>query len=145
MYRVLIPVDTDEERARKQIETLESLPEPAEPIEVHVLHVYEEITTPADEAGSAPIEDLNESLDELRNRPESVEWVIEALEAMDIDPFLHELVDEPVDGILSTAREIDADTILVGIRERTPIGKVVFGSVSQQVIHRSDRPVLIAR
>ena len=145
MYRLLVAVDTDDGRAKKQIETLESLPELAEDIEVHVLHVYEAISVPADEAGSAPIESVNESLEELRDLPGSVEYVIDELESMGIDPIVHELVDEAADGICSTAREIDADAILVGIRERTPIGKVVLGSVSQQIIHHSDRPVLVAR
>lgn len=135
----------DETRTRDQIETLESLPNVECDIEVHVLHVYEEISVPADEAGPTPIEDVNESLEDLRELPDTVNRVIDAVDAMDIDPSVHELVDDPADGILSTAQEIDADAILMGVRDRTPIGKVVLGSVSQTVIHRSDRPVIVAR
>ncbi|MEF8894566.1 universal stress protein [Halodesulfurarchaeum sp.] len=145
MYRVLIPVDTNEQRARKQTETIDSLPPIGDEVEVHVLHVYEEIDMPADEAGPAPIEQINESLDELREIPESVRQVIKELKSMEIEPIVHEKVGEPAETILSTARDLDADVILMGVRDRTPIGKVVFGSVSQKVFLECDTPILVAR
>jgi len=42
------------------------------------------------------------------------------------------------------AEEINADSILLGVRKRSPVGKAIFGSVSQQVIIDTDRPVIIA-
>ena len=145
MYRVLVPVDGDETRADTQVSTIESLPSMEAEMEVHVLHVYEELSIPADEAGRTPIESVNESLEAYRELPDGVRNVIAALEGAGIDPVVHELVADPAEAICSTAEEIDADMILMGVRDRTPIGKVVLGSVSQQVIHRSEIPVLIAR
>ena len=145
MYRVLVPIDENEERAEKQINTIGSLPAVDEDIEAHLLYVYEEIDTAADEGGSVYIEDINESLDELRDVPETVDRVREAFEERGIEPTVHELVGDPADAILSTATDLDVDAILMSVRDRSPIGKVVFGSVSQKVILGSEVPVIVAR
>lgn len=145
MYRVLVPVDENDERAEKQINTIETLPAVDEEIEAHLLYVYEEIDTPADEGGSMYIDDINESLDDLRDMPETVDRVREAFEARGIDPSVHELVGDPADAILSTATELEVDAIMMSVRDRSPIGKVVFGSFSQKVILGSEVPVIVAR
>ena len=145
MYRVLIPVDDNEERAEMQMRAIEKLPETVEPIEAHLLYVYEEIDTPADEGGTVYIDEINESLDELRDLPATVDSVRESLENRDFAVTLHETVGEPAGSILSMVDELDVDTVLMGVRDRSPVGKVVFGSVSQKVIMGSDVPVIVAR
>ncbi|MGM0398428.1 MAG: universal stress protein [Halobacteriota archaeon] len=147
MYRVLVPVDDNEERAEKQINTIETLPGVDEEVEAHVLYVYEEIETPGEGDGfaSAYLDDINESLDDLRDPPETVDDVVAAFEDRDISAEVHELVGDPADAILSSARDLEVDAILMGVRDRSPIGKVVFGSVSQKVILGSDVPVIVAR
>jgi nucleotide-binding universal stress UspA family protein len=44
--------------------------------------------------------------------------------------------------ILDYAREQDAQYIVIGGRKRSPIGKAIFGSVSQSVVQRAERPVV---
>jgi nucleotide-binding universal stress UspA family protein len=44
--------------------------------------------------------------------------------------------------LLEIAREIDADLLVLGIRRRSPVGKLVLGSVSQDVILGAECPVL---
>lgn len=145
MYRLIVPVDEDEDRVRRQINTIESDLLAADKMEVHLVHVYEEIDTKGSEGGASYIDDLNESLEEFRDPPETVDRVATAFEDRDIETELHELVGDPAQGILSMANEVDGDAILIGIRERSPVGKVVFGSVSQKVIIGSDVPVIVAR
>ncbi len=49
----------------------------------------------------------------------------------------------PADGIVELADEFDADQIVMGSRKRSPTGKAVFGSVSQQVLLEADDPVTV--
>lgn len=144
MYHVLIPVDTDEQRVSAQIETLRSLPADPDDLSVTVLHVLEEIDTVPDEGGATFIDDLNESLSEIRDVPDTVSLVEDRLEADGIAVDRAELVGDAAGGIGQVASDIDADAILLGGRKRSPVGKALFGSVSQQVIIDADRPVIIA-
>lgn len=50
---------------------------------------------------------------------------------------------DPAASIIETADELDVHAICVAGRNRTPAGKVLFGSVTQSVVLNTDRPVLI--
>lgn len=49
---------------------------------------------------------------------------------------------DPADVILDTARERDADLIVLGIRRRSPVGKIIMASTAQRVLLESPCPVL---
>ncbi len=51
-------------------------------------------------------------------------------------------IGNPAHQILSTADDVDADYLVLGSRKRTPVGKVLFGSVTQLVLLNSDVPVV---
>lgn len=145
MYRVLVAVDDDEERAVAQAETLLSLPSAAGEVSAVLLHAYEEIDLPADEGGAVYVEEVNRSLDDLRDPPETVDLVADRLADAGVDHERREAVGDPAEAVLTAAADVDADAILLGSRKRTPVGKAVFGSVSQNVILGADRPVIVAR
>ncbi|MEF8776155.1 MAG: universal stress protein [Haloarculaceae archaeon] len=48
---------------------------------------------------------------------------------------------EPVVDLLDEADRWDADEFLIGIRKRSPVGKVVFGSTARDLLMESDLPV----
>lgn len=143
MYRVLLPVDVDESRAAEQVDALLSLPGNPGDLSVAIVHVYEEIDSPADEAGPMFIEELNESLREIREVPASIETVESRLDAAGVPYERQEKVGRPAEAILEAAEEFGADGILLGMRKRSPVGKAIFGSVSQRVILDADVPVTI--
>lgn len=51
-------------------------------------------------------------------------------------------VGEPADTIGQVAEEENARFVVVGGRKRTPVGKAVFGSVTQAVLLNTDSPVV---
>jgi nucleotide-binding universal stress UspA family protein len=53
-------------------------------------------------------------------------------------------VGSPTEEILSLARERDARYLVIGGKKRSPVGKAVFGSVTQSVLLDADRPVVTA-
>ncbi|MFW5959190.1 MAG: universal stress protein, partial [Natronomonas sp.] len=50
---------------------------------------------------------------------------------------------DPGEEIVEYADSVDADSIVIPTRKRTPVGKAVFGSVTQDVILNAKQPVTI--
>lgn len=51
----------------------------------------------------------------------------------------------PADEILATAEEVSAELIVIGLRRRSPTGKLLFGSTAQSVLLGADCPVLAVK
>ncbi|WP_339102918.1 universal stress protein [Haloterrigena salinisoli] len=148
MYRVLLPVDEHESRARAQAEAVGDLPAAAAEIRADVLHVHEEVTAPDAEwaAGGFSEEYAEEMAENIRNvqrLPDAVETAAAVLESAGVEHAIHETTGEAPAMILEAASELDSDAIVLGVGERSPVGKVLFGSVVQAVILESDRPVTV--
>lgn len=54
-------------------------------------------------------------------------------------------VGPPVEEVLAAAEEVDARYLVIGGRQRSPTGKAVFGSTTQLILLRADRPVMTVR
>lgn len=78
---------------------------------------------------------------------EDVDTIDDLLASKNVD---HAIV-RPTDGrpaaeaILDTATEVGADTIVIGVRRRSPVGKMLAGSTAQSVILRADCPVIAVK
>jgi nucleotide-binding universal stress UspA family protein len=49
------------------------------------------------------------------------------------------------EAVLAVAEELDAALVVLGIRRRTPVGKLLMGSVAQRVILDAECPVLAVK
>ena len=47
---------------------------------------------------------------------------------------------DPRDDLIAVAEEVDADLIVIGLRRRTPVGKLILGSNAQQVLLDAQLP-----
>ncbi|MGD9955703.1 MAG: universal stress protein [Candidatus Nanopelagicales bacterium] len=52
---------------------------------------------------------------------------------------------DPAEDLVAVAEEVDADLIVIGLRRRTPVGKLILGSNSQQVLLEASCPVLAVK
>lgn len=148
MYRVLLPIDTKESRARVQTETVLELPVDAGDLAVDIVHVHEDVSTDTQwAAGESFAETYAEEMaEEVRNTdriPSSVETAVDLLESSDLEFTVHERSGNPATEILEFAADHDSNVIILGVSGRSPVGKVLFGSVVQAVIIDSDRPVTV--
>lgn len=56
-----------------------------------------------------------------------------------------DVVPDVAEAVLKAAEETSADVIVVGVRHRTPVGKLLLGSVAQRVILDAPCPVLAVK
>ncbi|WP_340101890.1 universal stress protein [Salinibaculum salinum] len=139
MYRVLLPVDENEERAEQAAQNVINLPRDADDIEVVVLNVEAPYSV-GDGGGRVSSEEFFDETD----YPKSVEMVLDMLEDADIATKKRRVHGTPSEEILAVADEVDADAIAMSGRKRSPSGKVLFGSVTQSVLLDANRPVLVS-
>lgn len=52
---------------------------------------------------------------------------------------------DAADEVLRTAQEVDASVIVIGMRRRSPVGKLLMGSSAQRILLDADRPVLAVK
>jgi nucleotide-binding universal stress UspA family protein len=52
---------------------------------------------------------------------------------------------DPADDLVSVAAEVDADFIVIGLRRRSPVGKLILGSNAQRVLLDAPCPVLAVK
>ncbi|WP_435179476.1 universal stress protein [Halorussus sp. AFM4] len=126
MYHVVIAVDEETDRARRQARAVADLPRSADEVRATLLHVFTE------NPGGASATQVG-----------AVRRAEELLEEAGVEVDIAERSGEPAASVLDFADAEDADCICVGGRSRSPAGKAIFGSVSQSVILQADRPVLV--
>ncbi|QIO24955.1 universal stress protein [Haloarcula sp. JP-L23] len=126
MLRELIALDTPLPQANAQIAAVEDMVQSGQEMEAYLLHVF------GDNPEGASV-----------GQVEAVREAKEHLEDLGVDVELLESSGAPADEILVYAEEYDVDQICVGGRKRSPTGKALFGSVTQEVILGTNRPVLV--
>ncbi|MFP5347797.1 MAG: universal stress protein [Actinomycetes bacterium] len=52
---------------------------------------------------------------------------------------------EPAEDLVAVAQETDATLIVIGLRRRTPVGKLILGSNAQRILLEAPCPVLAVK
>jgi nucleotide-binding universal stress UspA family protein len=82
---------------------------------------------------------------ELRRARAAVEAAIALADERNVPHEEQILEGDPADAVLDVARARDADLIVVGSRGHGGVAGTLLGSVSTEIVHRADRPVLVFR
>jgi nucleotide-binding universal stress UspA family protein len=138
MYRVLFPIDVVDDAATKRAEMLTEMPLDRDELEITILNVFE--------AFDGVEGDLTVSSGDIYNEtdvPTGLDTIEGRFEADGLDTSLVRRHGDPADEILEYAHEGAVDLIVMGGRKRSPVGKALFGSVSQAVLLNTELPVVI--
>jgi nucleotide-binding universal stress UspA family protein len=52
---------------------------------------------------------------------------------------------DPADDLIQVAKDVEADFIVIGLRRRTPVGKLILGSNAQRILLDAPCPVLAVK
>ncbi len=85
--------------------------------------------------------------DEAARYDAELETVKRELAEAGVDHEVRQLVRglEPVEDLIAVAEETGADLIVIGLRRRTPVGKLILGSNAQRVLLDAPCPVLAVK
>jgi nucleotide-binding universal stress UspA family protein len=128
MYRIVVPVDDDVDRAVAQARYVAELPGDPTEVDVTVAHAYRDVNR-TDDNPDEESQAVIEAVSRLRDAGLSVEQ--------------RELYSPVAEGILELTADVDADAIVMSGRKRSPAGKALFGSVTQSVILDATVPVTV--
>ncbi|HYJ74448.1 MAG TPA: universal stress protein [Kineosporiaceae bacterium] len=69
------------------------------------------------------------------------------LDAEGLEHEVRQLVQglEPAEDLIAVAEEVSADMIVIGLRRRSPVGKLILGSNAQRVLLDAPCPVLAVK
>lgn len=57
----------------------------------------------------------------------------------------HSDLRDPGDAVIQVAQRADASLIVIGVRHRTPVGKLILGSIAQRILLDATCPVLAVK
>jgi nucleotide-binding universal stress UspA family protein len=85
--------------------------------------------------------------DAARKAESEMDAVQAKLSAAGIDHDLRQLVRgfEPAEDLISIAEANDAELIVIGLRRRSPVGKLILGSNAQRILLDAHCPVLAVK
>ncbi|HET7660927.1 MAG TPA: universal stress protein [Oryzihumus sp.] len=85
--------------------------------------------------------------DEAHRFDEELRGVQAQLDDVGVEHEVRQLVrgNEPAEDLIAAAEEVAADFIVIGLRRRTPVGKLILGSNAQRILLDAPCPVLAVK
>ncbi|KRE41061.1 universal stress protein [Knoellia sp. Soil729] len=90
---------------------------------------------------------INSNRDGAGSDSEQLDRLGDELRGQGVDVTVRQLIrgNEPAEDLLAVADEIGADLIVIGLRRRTPVGKLILGSNAQRILLDASCPVLAVK
>ena len=132
----VVPEDAFEKQRGSSVESTSDLALAVAP-EITYRELGDQTTTTGDDGGYS----LEQAIYDAERVAEDVtRKSVEPVESASYRGRVGEVTGE----ILAAAAEADPRYLVVGGRKRTPVGKAIFGSVTQSILLEADRPVVTA-
>lgn len=100
--------------------------------ELHVVHVQSYDSLPDD----------NEAVVDKTIKEQTIAIASSAAAGLEVSTVSVGLIGQPATEILQYAEEVDTRFIVIGGQKRSPVGKALFGSTTQQILLGSEQPVV---
>jgi nucleotide-binding universal stress UspA family protein len=117
------------------------------PVDIVLAMVIPPYDDPSLDAGGfeGPLQSEEEAEAEFAERAGEARRELASEQAGSQTPVTTRVVtdDDTAHGILSAAEEIDADVIVIGASDKGALRRIFTGSVTDTIVHRATRPVLI--
>ncbi len=90
---------------------------------------------------------VKEGAEEVLTYRAELEAVEQRLVDLEISHEIHEFVrgQSPSEDLIQCARDEKADLIVIGLRRRSPVGKLLLGSNAQEILLDAECPVLAVK
>jgi nucleotide-binding universal stress UspA family protein len=90
---------------------------------------------------------INSNRDGVGSDSEELDRLGDELRGQGVDVTVRQLIrgNAPAEDRLGVADEIGADLIVIGLRRRTPVGKLILGSNAQRILLDASCPVLAVK
>ena len=90
---------------------------------------------------------INSTRDGAGEDSEQLQRLGDDLKAQGVTVTVRQLIrgNEPAEDLISVADEISAELIVIGLRRRTPVGKLILGSNAQRILLDAPCPVLAVK
>jgi nucleotide-binding universal stress UspA family protein len=132
----VVPEDVFEKQQKSSVESTSDLALTFAP-EI----TYRELGDQTSAAGGSSGYSLEQAIHDAEQVAEDVtRKSVESVESVSYRGRVGDVTEE----ILAVAAESDPRYLVVGGRKRTPVGKAIFGSVTQSILLEADRPVVTA-
>jgi len=89
-----------------------------------------------DRSSAADVREGEEALD-------AVEDALDDIEGVTVETHQFVRGNSPAEDVLAYADDVDADEFVIGVRDRSPTAKVVFGSVAQDLLLGANLPLRV--
>lgn len=78
---------------------------------------------------------------------EELDRLGDELKAQGVTVSVRQLIrgNEPAEDLIAVAAELSAELIVIGLRRRTPVGKLILGSNAQRILLDASCPVLAVK
>jgi nucleotide-binding universal stress UspA family protein len=88
-----------------------------------------------------------EGADEVLSYRQELEEVEQRLRDLGVSHEVHEFVrgNTPSEDLIQCARDEQAELIVIGLRRRSPVGKLLLGSNAQEILLNAECPVLAVK